>query len=144
MSIGRQCQKLLENRSLLTSLLLEHNSSSYCEPIVKCFDSLHAVVRSCLGMVQYPRYPNDIKDFAASFFALKEHAEQINFLKKPIPKIHVSVTLKNHDIFIHVKQYLEMQKQKNNVEFGLGFYSEQRYESSKISCFQILILFNLK
>ena len=127
---GRQCRKMLqpEHMNKLKSLLNQHNSDSYSEPFVKCLENLHAVFESCIGMVQYPRYPNDIKVFAHSFFQLKEHANQINVLKGLTgeQKIHVSVTLKTHDIFVHVKQYLEYQKETNNVEFGMGFYSEQR------------------
>ena len=123
---GRQCRKLIENRSILKSLLEQNNSYSYCEPFVVCFDKFYDVFQSCLGMVQYPRYPGDIRAFANSFFLVKEHANQINTLKNPPKKIHVSVTLKTHDIFVHVKQYLEGQKERNNVEFGLAFYSEQR------------------
>ena len=117
-----------ENIGKLKSLLIQHNSDSYCEPFVKCFESLHAVMESCIGMVQYPRYPSDIRAFAKCFFEAREHAVQINTLKNlsGAQKIHVSVTYKTHEIFVHIRQYLENQKEKNNVEFGLGFSSEQR------------------
>ena len=127
---GRQCRKMLktENIGKLKSLLIQHNSDSYCEPFVKCFEALHAVVESCMGMVQYPRYPSDIRAFAKCFFEARDHAGQINTLKNLVgpQKIHVSVTLKTHEIFVHTRQYLENQKDKNDVEFGSGFYSEQR------------------
>ena len=125
---GRQSRKLLENLDKLETLLHENNSRSYCEPILDCFKSLYAVLRSCIGMVLYPRYPDDILAFAHSFFKLKEHAEQINELKKLTGKnkIHVSVTLKVHSFFIHVKQYLEHLKETKNSDFGLGFSNEQR------------------
>ena len=104
---GRECRKLIENRDILKTLLKQHNSDSYCEPFVACFDAFYCVFQSCLGMVQYPRYPGDIRAFANSFFKVKEHANQINTLKNPPVKVHVSVTLKAHEIFVHVKQYLE-------------------------------------
>ena len=86
---------------------------------------MHAVVRSCFGMKQFPRYPGDIRALATSFFKLKDHCDQISILKRLQKPIHVSVTTKVHDIFIHVKQCLDVQRDTNGLEFGLGHYSEQ-------------------
>ena len=126
---GRQCRKLLQNLDKLEALLIENNSHSYCEPFLKCLKNFYAVLRSCIGMVQYPRYPDDIRAFAHSFFALMDHIEQINILKnltEQFEKIKASVTLKMHCIFLHIKQFLEYQKETNNFDYGVGFYNEQR------------------
>ena len=55
--------------------------------------------------------------------------EQINILKnltEQFEKIKASVTLKMHCIFLHIKQFLEYQKETNNFDYGVGFYNEQR------------------
>ena len=63
-----------------------------------------------------------------------EFCEEISTPKNPVK---LNIIPKVHAIFVHVQQSLKNQKEIHNVEFGLGFYSEQRFESSKSIRFKV-------
>ena len=125
---GPQCHKLLRSRHILVGLLIENELSAQCKPITNAFDRLYDMIQSCCGMVLYPRYVSDIRHFADSIFALMHFCEMISTPELPIK---LNVIPKLHAIFTHIKQFIEYQKEVHNVEFGLAFYSEQRFVSSK-------------
>ena len=52
--------------------------------------------------------------------------EEISTPEKPI---NLNVIPKLHALFVHIKQFIKDKKETHNVEFGLGFYSEQSFES---------------
>ena len=115
---GPQCHKLLANRNKLVSLLIEKELLGQCKPIMNAFDSLYNMVRSCFGIVLYPRYTDDIRAFADSIYNLIILCDNHNIKQNIIPKFHA--------IFVHIKQFIELKKETHNLEFGIGFYSEQR------------------
>ena len=124
---GHQIHTLLKNLEKLKTLLNEHNLFEKCEPLFETFEFLHMVVKSCFGKILYPRYYDDIKRFAVSYFKLREYCQTLN--------ISLNVTYKVHGIFVHIRQYLNYQKEVNNIEVGLGFF---RYKSSQILGFHFI------
>ena len=100
-----------------------------CRYIIDTFEALEAVMHSCFGTVLEDRYYNDIMAFARSFFLLMKYVNELNSLKNPEKPICCNVTPKIHAVFVHIKQYLDRQKEKNELEFGLGFYSAQPSET---------------
>ena len=119
---GPACRTLLKNLDKLVELLSHNGLLGRCEIIVEVFKKFENVVQSCFGNVLYPRYANDIREFAGAFFNLMNFCEE---LSTPENRIKLNVIPKLHIIFLHIIQFLEIQKEKHNVEFGLGFYSAQ-------------------
>ena len=124
---GPACRTLLHNLNKLVGLLMHNSLLGRCKPILDVFEKFKNVVQSCFGNVLYPRYANDIREFAGAFFNLINFCDE---LSTPENRIKVNVIPKIHIIFLHIIHFIEQQKENHNVEFGLGFYSAQWYESS--------------
>ena len=124
---GHQIHTLLKNLDKLKTLLNEHNLFESCKPLFETFENLQMVVKSCFGKVLYPRYYDDIKRFAASYFKLMAYCRTLD--------ISLNVTYKVHGIFVHIRQYLNYLKETFDLEIGLGF---ARFESSQILGFQFI------
>ena len=123
---GPDCNKLLNNIQKLKDLATIHNLT-YLDCIIYVFDTFHRAVQSCFGNVLHEnRYKDDIREYSRAFFQLKAQCNEINMLKKPPKKVHCSCTPKVHGTFVHVRQTLEGMKERYNVSFGAGLYSEQR------------------
>ena len=120
---GPQCHKLLENLDKLDGLLIANGLLGRCKQIRECFRAFKNVTKSCFGNVLFPRYQNDIREFAGTFFNLIDYCDEIS---TPQNNIKLNVTLKVHIVFLHIIQFIETRKSDQNVEFGLGFDSEQR------------------
>ena len=129
---GGDCHKLLFSIDKLLELLVEHSMNEICEPIMDVFKAFQKVVRSCFGVVLYTsRYKDDIRNFAMKYAALMEYCRQKTSTENPIK---LNVIPKVHAIVIHVIQFLEYQRSQN-LEFGLGFNSEQPGKDYLIPCF---------
>lgn len=77
-----------------------------CLKYADTFEKFRKVVNSCFSVELKPGYENDIDDF-----------------KKSYEKLNISVTIKIHAIFFHVKEFCRKYGK------GLGFFSEQAFET---------------
>ena len=120
---GPSCHILLKNQSKLVSLLTQHGLLEQCQPWLDAFEALQNLIKSCFGMELLPRYVNDIRAFADAFFNLMNYCNGLNH--DELNHITLNVIPKVHAIFVHIKQFIELQKETHNFDFGLGFYTEQ-------------------
>lgn len=101
---GNSCKTLLRNVDKLRRL-----SNCYdlnCLKFVDTFEKFRKVVDSCFSLTLHSKYTIYIHDFKISFL-----------------KLNISTTSKIHATFFHVQQFCEV------YGLGLGFYSEQAFET---------------
>ena len=77
-----------------------------------CFQKLAKVKHACFGMKLDPGYSTKIKEFKQAYLAL-----------------NIRVTPCTHILFEHVEDFLRSSPEVRNQKKGLGFYSEQSFES---------------
>ena len=129
---GNGCSKLLNSIDKLYKLLLDNDLQNRCQPFLKNFEAFNAVVKSCFGNFLFEnRYKDDIRYFANTYFNLIGFCQNENQKLPPNSnkKLKLTVRPKVHDVFVHITQFLDNQKNRGFANFGLGFYSEQAGET---------------
>lgn len=101
---GNHCKILINHVDKLRALCNKYDIE--CLKFVEAFDGLKKVVDSCFSIVLEPNFETCIDNF-----------------QKNYKELNISVTSKVHAIFFHVKQFCK------TFGFGLGFFSEQAFES---------------
>ena len=81
-------------------------------PYIECLEAFSEVVDSCFGMQLKNNYEDSINKFKSLYLELP-----------------ISVTPKVHCIFFHVSEYLKIINKDGGSNFGLGYMSEQAFES---------------
>ena len=98
---GNSCRILLNNIDLLRSIC-----NLGCLKFVNAFQTFNEVVKACFTVDLSPKFVELIDEFREAYLAL-----------------NISVTLKVHAVFFHVKEFCITHKK------GLSFYSEQAMEA---------------
>ena len=109
---GNQCEALLNNLDQLEKLLKgEAGAFEACSNLFNAFKAYKNVKDACFGMHLDPNYEHHIQVFGQAWMKLG--------LK--------SATNKDHDLFVHASQFLELMESKG-FKHGLGYYSEHAGE----------------
>ena len=109
---GNQTRMFLKSAEKLRAAYMEAGLLEKALPYIECLEALSEVVDSCFGM----ELKNDYEETIARFKSL--------YLELPI-----SVTPKVHCIFFHVTEYIKIINKDEGSNFGLGYMSEQAFES---------------
>ncbi|KAK6168741.1 hypothetical protein SNE40_019926 [Patella caerulea] len=110
---GNQCKRLLDNISILKTLLEDANTGAPGQKVFNTFEKFNLLRKACFGMICDENYQQAIVDFQLAY-----------------SELHISVTSKCHAAFDHIHEFLERQRRPQEDPIrGLGFWSEQASEA---------------
>ena len=115
---GNQTRQFLKSTQKLREAYEVVGKLEKAEPIIKLLEIFSDVVSKCFGMKLDSGYKAAIQRFSDAYMELNK--------EKPGT---FTVTPKIHIVMFHVQQYLEMMNAEGEEDRGLGYMSEQAFES---------------
>ena len=115
---GNQTRQFLKSTDKLRDSYEEAGKLQKAEPTIKLLELFSDVVHTSFGFKLVSGYEDAISEFSSAY--MKLHQEE--------PEIY-TITPKLHTVMFHVLQYLQLQNAETGEERGLGYMSEQAFES---------------
>ena len=115
---GNQTRRFLKATEKLRDAYEEVGKLPKAEPVIKLLESFSVLVTKTFGFKLESGYKDAIAKFSSAY----------RKLNREDPKTF-AITPKIHIVMFHVLQYLELLNGETGEERGLGYFSEQAFES---------------
>ena len=115
---GNQTRKFLKATEELRDAYEEVGKLKKAEPVIKLLESFSVLVTKTFGFKLESGYEDAIAEFSSAYMKLNQEDPKTFTIT---PKIHI--------VMFHVTQYLQMLNAETDEERGLGYMSEQAFES---------------
>ena len=115
---GNQTRRFLKATEELRDAYEEVGKLKKAEPVIKLLESFSVLVTKTFGFKLESGYEDAIADFSSAYMKLNQEDPKTFTIT---PKIHI--------VMFHVTQYLQMLNAETDEERGLGYMSEQAFES---------------
>ena len=115
---GNQTRRFLKATEELRDAYEEVGKLKKAEPVIKLLESFSVLVTKTFGFKLESGYKDAIADFSSAYMKLNQEDPKTFTIT---PKIHI--------VMFHVTQYLQMLNAETDEERGLGYMSEQAFES---------------
>ena len=115
---GNQTRRFLKATEELRDAYEEVGKLKKAEPVIKLLESFSVLVTKTFGFKLESGYEDAIAEFSSAYMKLNQEDPKTFTIT---PKIHI--------VMFHVTQYLQMLNAETDEERGLGYMSEQAFES---------------
>ena len=115
---GNQTRRFLKATEELRDAYEEVGKLQKAEPVIQLLESFSVLVTKTFGFKLESGYEDAIAEFSSAYMKLNQEDPKTFTIT---PKIHI--------VMFHVTQYLQMLNAETGEERGLGYMSEQAFES---------------